>query len=122
MLKFPPKVVGILCVLQVMAIVGTCLIARTMLKLYNSTQLTDDGIRPHRLYLTVSALPYVVPWMLLIPLVWGVVATLRADMEERVPLISESQTKVGYGATLLVLIFCMVAIMRSIQMAFEPSI
>jgi hypothetical protein len=122
MLKFPPKLVGILCVLQVMAIVGTCLIARTMLKLYDATQMTDDGLRPHRLYLTVKTLPYVVPWMLLIPLVWGVLATLRADMEGRIPLISESQTRVGYCATLLVLIFCLVAVMRAIQMAFDPVV
>jgi hypothetical protein len=107
--------------MQVMAIVGTCLIARTMLKLYNTTQITDGGmVRPHRLYLTVKTMPYVVPWLLLIPLVWGLFATLRADTEGRIPLISESQTKVGYGVTLIVLTFCLFAIMRAIQMAFDP--
>lgn len=120
MLRFPPKVVGVLCVIQVMMIVVTCLVARTMLKLYDATQLTDDGIRPHRLYLTVKTMPYVVPWMLLIPLVWGLVATLRADVEERILMISESQTRIGYAATLIVMCFCIHAVAKAIQMALGP--
>jgi hypothetical protein len=121
MLRFPPKVVGILCSFQVLMIIGSMLICRTMLKVYNTARVPTFGDIPERFTWLLSSFLLMGPWLLLIPLSWGIVATAQADMESRVPHVTPLQTKVGYGATLFVLAICCLASLHALNMAFGPA-
>lgn len=121
MLRFPPKVVGILCSLQVLAIIGAVLICRAMWKVYKTALVPNLGEMPERFTWLLSFFLLVGPWLLLIPLAWGIVATSQADMESRIPHITPIQTKIGYGVTLFVLAICCLASLHALNMAFGPA-
>lgn len=120
MFRFPPKVVGILCSLQVLAIIIAVLVCRAMLKVYNTILVPNLGEMPERFNWVLKAFLLTGSWLLLVPLVWGMVATCRADMESRVPHVTPELTKVGYGTTVFVLAFCVLATLKAMHVAFGP--
>lgn len=120
MFRFPPKVVGILCTLQVLAIIAAVMICRAMLKYYNTALVPNFGDMPERFNWVLNAFLLTGSWFLLVPLAWGTIATCRADLEARVPHVTPALTKVGYGVTLFVLAFCVLASLQAMLVAFGP--
>ena len=120
MLRFPPKVVCILCILQVMMIIAAVLICRAMVKYYTTALVPHFGDMPDRFNGMLNFFLFVGPWMLLVPMIWGGIATAMADAECRVPQITPLQTKVGYCVTLFIVVVCLFSSRRAMQAAFDP--
>lgn len=120
MFRFPPKVVSILCTLQVLVIIASVMICRAMLKYYNTALVPNFGEMPQRFSWVLNTFLLMGSWLLFVPLVWGMVATCRADTESRVPHVTPLLTKAGYGLTLFILAFCVLASLQALHVAFGP--
>lgn len=120
MLRFPPKVVGLLCTVQSACVVSAFLVARAMLKVYNTALVPIWGEMPWRFHWPLKVMLALGPWLLLVPAVWGVAATLKADARERTPEITEFQSKLGYSITIAMVLFCVLATCHALGLAFSP--
>lgn len=120
MFRFPPKVVGILCSFQVMAIIAAVLICRAMMKVYNTVMIPNLGEMPERFNWVLNSFLLTGSWLLLVPLAWGTIATCWADVESRVPHVTPELTKAGYGVTLFILAFCVLASAKALHVVFGP--
>lgn len=111
MLRFPPKVVSILCVLQVLAIIFGYTLTRSAYKFYPSVvEMMGDYARP--LAWQTNVMLTVGPWLLTLPFFWGVVATLTADAERGIAEASKIQTIIGYALSLGLARFCYISVVE----------
>jgi hypothetical protein len=120
MLRYPPKIVGLLCTVQTVTVVSAFLVARAMLKVYNAAIVPVWGEMPWRFHWPLKVMLGIGPWLLLVPAVWGLVATLKADVEGRVAEITDFQSKLGYGITIAMILFCILASFNAMGLAFNP--
>lgn len=118
MLRFPPKVVSILCVLQVFAILLGYLITRAFYKAYTTAAYAFMPAPPtwmSRLMLGWG------PWLLLLPLAWGAAATLTADLDGGIAEVSRRQTRIGYAMCVCIALFCAISTLQMMAVALSPG-
>jgi hypothetical protein len=120
MLRFPPRIVGVLCTVQALTIVAAFMIARSLLKAYNTAIVPHWGELPHRFHWPLKLTLALGPWVLLVPLVWGITATLKADVEGGLPEITTSQSRIGYVLTFALVLLCASACLNALGLVFDP--
>jgi hypothetical protein len=103
MLRIPPKVVSVLCVFQVFAIMLGYLITRAFYKVYTTAADAFTPAPPNWMTRLMLALG---PWLLLLPLAWGAVATLTANLDAGIAEVSQRQTRIGYVMSIGIALFC----------------
>jgi hypothetical protein len=60
------------------------------------------------------------PWLLILPLVWGCIATITADVEGGIAEVSERQVLVGYALSGLVALFCISSVIQIVGVIWGP--
>lgn len=115
MLRFPPPLVGTLAIIQASVVVVSILVVRTFHRIY---EMHMAGARLHfnRLSGMVEWMLSSGPLLLLVPLVWGLAATLWADTEGRVAMITPRQSVIGVGLTMALGLFCAMTILLSMKL------
>lgn len=119
MLKFPPPLVGTIAIFQAGVIVASCLVTSTFYKLYE-VHLAQASVLPRQLPWALSFMLEYGAFLLLIPLFWGCAATLWADTEGRVPMVTRRQSYIGIGLACLLLIFGAMSSLMSCQLLVRP--
>jgi hypothetical protein len=111
MTRIPPKVVSILCVLQVLAIIFGYTLTRSAYKFYPAVVEMLGGYAPPLAWSTKLMIA-MGPWLLVLPLAWGVVATLTASIEGGIPELSRRQTLLGYALSAGMALFCYLSVVQ----------
>jgi hypothetical protein len=113
MIRLPPKAVGMLCLLQVFAIVLGYSLTRSAYKFYpmvvemaGSAELVRPLTWATRLMLAMG------PWLLALPFGWGTAATLTANLDGGIAELSERQTRIGYILSGGVAMFCYFSVVQ----------
>ncbi|WP_050030208.1 hypothetical protein [Verrucomicrobium sp. BvORR034] len=115
MLRFPPPLVGTLAIIQASVIVVSILVVRTFHKLYE-LHAAGAGLQFKRLSGMLEWMLSAGPLLLLVPLVWGLAATLWADTEGRVAMITPRQSMIGVGLTVALGLFCAMTVLMSMKL------
>lgn len=115
MLRFPPPLVGMLAITQASVVVVSILVARTFHRMY---EIHTAGAGPHlkRIPGTLEWMLTAGPLLLLVPLAWGLAATLWADTEGRVAMITPRQSMIGVGLTVALGLFCSTTVLMSMKL------
>src|SRR6476620_6235782 len=114
MVRVPPKVVSVLCVLQALAIVIGYALTRSTFKIYAQLDASWASEYLPRLAWFTKLMLVAGPWLLILPLAWGTIATLTADLAGGIAEVSVLQTRIGYvlsGSIALFSIMCVVQVL-----------
>lgn len=118
MFRFPPRVVSILCTIQVFVIMSCYMMTKTFHK-----AIENFGIPYY--YSTPRPAKFVLftgPWLLLVPLSWGVSAMLYANVDGGIPEISERHTRIGYCLLIILGILCVSGAVFQFAATFAPPV
>jgi hypothetical protein len=116
MVRFPPRVVSTLCAIQTFLIVLSYVLTRSFHRLGTKFGVLEYYPVP----LPSRTILYFGPWLLLVPLAWGIIATLRADTEGGLPEITQNQTRVGYGLLIAIGLLCILSVVSQFIVTFAP--
>ena len=123
MLRIPPKVVSVLCVLQVLAIVLGYTLTRSNYKIVERLSANEPWFATmlsSRIAWYTKLMLATGPWLLILPLIWGVFATLTADAEGGIAEVSQRQACVGYILSGCVALFCVSSALQMLSAVWSP--
>ena len=112
-MSLPPKVVTVLCSVQVFFIVAGYLITCWSLRMLDKLWM---GNAPH-----ISDLDFLRtfgPWCLLVPIAWGVFAMANARTDGGEASITGTQFFIGVGLTIVLVLVFSIGIVHSISLLF----
>ena len=96
-------------------VVVSILVARTFHRMYE-IHMAGAGLRLKRIPGTLEWMLTAGPLLLLVPLAWGLAATLWADTEGRVAMITPRQSMIGVGLTVALGLFCAMTVLMSMKL------
>jgi hypothetical protein len=103
-MRFPPKLVSVLCSVQALIVVMTYVLTGS----FRKAMIIATAGRPYTFDfpLGLRIFCYCGPLLLLVPLIWGYLATTRAEIGQGFVVISEKQGWIGWATTAGLAIFC----------------
>jgi hypothetical protein len=119
MLRLPPKLVGWLCVLQTTVILMGYFVTRAMHKVYRQRSDYGSHQNRHPLKWFTSFMIDAGPWLLVLPLAWGVAATLTANLDGGIAEVSRKQTRIGYALSAALAVFALLSAMQMMSAAWD---
>src|SRR4051812_6988915 len=120
MFRVPPKVVSVLCVFQVFFIVLGYALTRSNYKILERVDpWFMEEVSPRIAWYTKLML-VTGPWLLILPLVWGCIATVTADVEGGIVEVSERQVLVGYALSGLLALLCISSVFQIVAVIWGP--
>jgi hypothetical protein len=115
-MRFPPKLVSVLCTVQALMIVLTYALTGSFRK---AMVIATAGWSLHfdfplglRIFCSCG------PLLLLVPLIWGYMATTRAEIGQGFVVISEKQGWIGWATTAGLAVLCVWVLLQAFVWAF----
>jgi hypothetical protein len=120
MLRLPPKVVSVLCICQVLAIVLGYALTRSNYKILEySPPWFMEMVSPRIAWYSKLMLA-TGPWLLILPMAWGLIATVTADMSGGLIEVSDWQMRIGYVLSACVALFCISSVINMLGAVWGP--
>lgn len=102
-MTLPPKVVSVLCLIQILLISIGFLLTRSFLRLFDAA-FSDSSMKLAKVPVLSEFIRYYGLWFLLIPLAWGLASILNAANARNAGSVPASQVAIGGVLTILLIV------------------